>query len=43
MFDWLMKVGLKTLSLPGEATYLEIKAQVDWEKSVKEAKILSGL
>jgi len=37
MFDWLMKVGLKTLSLPYEAICLEIKGQVDWENSMKEA------
>jgi hypothetical protein len=43
MFDSLMKVALKTLSFPDEAVYLEIKAQVAWEKSTKEAKILSGL
>jgi hypothetical protein len=35
MFDLLMKVGLKTLSLPDEAVYLQIKAQFDWEKSMK--------
>jgi hypothetical protein len=43
MFDLLMKVGLKTLSLPDEAVCLQIKAQVDWEKSMKGTKILSGL
>jgi len=37
MFDWLMKVSLKTLSLPDETIYLEIKAQVDWEESMTEA------